>query len=189
VTDFAAAVLCGGASRRMGRDKATLVVDGAAMAVRVGDACRAAGAGAVVAIGGDVGALGRLGLAVVEDDEPGQGPLAATLTALRWSPTELLVVLSCDLLAPNPATILHLVERLAAAPTEVVGAVPVVAGHHQWTHAAWRRGALTALGSAQRAGARSLRRACAGLPLALVTDVSPGDVGDADRPGDLPGAG
>jgi molybdenum cofactor guanylyltransferase len=190
VTDaFGAAILCGGASRRMGRDKATLAVDGVAMAARVADACRRAGAGAVAAVGGDPAGLQRLGLEVVEDDEPGAGPLPATLTALRWSPTDVVVVLSCDLIAPNPVAIRHLVDRLGVAPLHVVGAVPVVEGQHQWTHAAWRRAALSPLEDARRSGIASLRRAGADLPLDLVTDLRAADVADADRPGDLPGGG
>ena len=187
--DFASAILCGGASRRMGRDKAMIEVDGVAMGVRVADACRHAGSRRVAAIGGDAEQLGRLGLTAVADDEPGDGPLPATITALRWARTDLVVVLSCDLLAPNPAAIRLLVERLAMAPPEVLGAVPVVAGHHQWTHAAWRRAALAPLEAARRSGVTSLRRAGAGLLLEPVTDLSERDVADADVPGDLPGAG
>ncbi|MGH9187147.1 MAG: NTP transferase domain-containing protein, partial [Acidimicrobiales bacterium] len=41
---WSGAVLCGGASRRMGRDKALLVVDGSALAVNVAEALRTAGA-------------------------------------------------------------------------------------------------------------------------------------------------
>ncbi|MGH9084822.1 MAG: NTP transferase domain-containing protein, partial [Acidimicrobiales bacterium] len=53
--------MCGGSSTRMGRDKATLEVGGVAMAVRVADALRAAGADEVRAIGGDAAGLARLG--------------------------------------------------------------------------------------------------------------------------------
>ena len=174
----------------MGRDKATLELDGQAMGVRVSDALRAAGAQDVVAIGGDAVALRALGLTAIADDEPGAGPFAATLTALRWASTEVLAVLSCDLLAPNPAAITLMVTRLEAAPSAVVAAVPVVHGHHQWTHVAWRRrAALTALEEARNRGEGSLRRACADLPLVLATDVMAGDVADADQPRDLPGAG
>ena len=50
---FAGAVLTGGLSARMGRDKALLRVDGVPMAVRVATALRAGGADPVAAIGGD----------------------------------------------------------------------------------------------------------------------------------------
>ncbi|HLM64354.1 MAG TPA: molybdenum cofactor guanylyltransferase [Acidimicrobiales bacterium] len=80
---FGAAVLCGGASRRMGQDKAFLVVEGEAMVVRVARALRGAGAGEVVAVGGDAAGLRGLGLAHLPDDHPGDGPLGGVLTALR----------------------------------------------------------------------------------------------------------
>ena len=173
----------------MGRDKATLEVGGRAMAVRVAEALLAAGAHEVMAIGGDAGTLRALGLAVVADDEPGEGPFPATLTALRHASTDVVVVLACDLVAPNPAAIGTLVGRLRAAAPDIVAAVPVIDGHHQWTHVAWRRAALAALEEARRAGAGSLRRACEGLALEPVTELMAADLADADQPRDLPGAG
>lgn len=169
----------------MGRDKATLEVEGLAMAVRVADALRAAGADEVRAIGGDGAALERLGLAVQPDDEPAAGPLGGTLTAVRTATRPLVAVLACDLLAPSPAAIEATVAALRARPG-AVGAVPVVDGHPQWTHAVWRaEAARDALGAAWREGARSLRRASAGLALVEVHDLDPAAVADADTPGDL----
>lgn len=172
----------------MGRDKATLLVDGEAMAVRVATALRQAGAVDVVAVGGDAAALDDLGLPVIADEEPGAGPFPATLTALRHASSDLVAVLSCDLLAPNPETIASLVERLRACGPDVAAAVPVVDGEHQWTHAVWRRTAQDPLALARRAGVRSLRRAAADLVIEPVLEVSAADVADADDPLDLPGA-
>ncbi|MGH9209722.1 MAG: molybdenum cofactor guanylyltransferase [Acidimicrobiales bacterium] len=47
------AILCGGRSRRMGRDKALLVVAGEPMVLRVARALHGAGASRIVAVGGD----------------------------------------------------------------------------------------------------------------------------------------
>ncbi|WP_434127450.1 molybdenum cofactor guanylyltransferase, partial [Enterococcus faecium] len=58
---FAGAVLTGGDSRRMGTDKALIEVDGGPLARRVANALRAAGADPVIAVGGDLEALGDLG--------------------------------------------------------------------------------------------------------------------------------
>lgn len=180
---FSGAVLCGGASRRMGVDKATLVVHGTPMACRVADRLWDAGAAEVYAVGGDALALGALGLRAVPDEHPGDGPFPATLTALRAADHDVVAVLSCDLLDPRSAA----VERLLAAlADDVAGVVPVVDGHHQWTHAVWHRRSLTPLAAAWAAGARSLRRAAAGLPLALVHDLEAGVTADADSPADLP---
>ena len=186
---FSGAVLCGGSSRRMGRDKATLLVDGAPMAGRVAAALREAGAAEVFAVGGDAHALASIGLSVVADDEPGEGPFPATLTALRHASSDVVVVLSCDLLAPSAATISTLVERVQAAGPEELGAVPVVDGHEQWTHMVWRRAALGALEAARHRGVGSLRRACSDLPLLRIPDLPAPDLADADEPGDLPGSG
>jgi rhodanese-related sulfurtransferase/molybdopterin-guanine dinucleotide biosynthesis protein A len=175
----------------MGVDKATLLVEGRAMAVRVAAALREAGAAEVYAVGGDPAALDALGLVVVADDQPGDGPFPATLTALRHAAHPLVAVLSCDLLLPDPSAVAAVVEAVRRASAGVLGAVPVAGGHHQWTHAAWRAAALPALEDRYRAGHRSLRHAAAGLPLVELTDVDPAHLADADTPADLarPAAG
>lgn len=183
---FTGVVLCGGASRRMGRDKALLEVAGVPMALRVADALRVAGATEVLAIGGDAQELAAFGLDVRPDDRPGDGPLPATITALQAAREPLVMVASCDLLYPDPVAFAATVRALADHP-DASGAIPVVDGHHQWTHAAWRREVVAALVAAYDSGSRSLRRAGAGLLLCEVTDVSPTAVADADTPGDLAG--
>jgi molybdopterin-guanine dinucleotide biosynthesis protein A len=173
----------------MGRDKATLLVDGQPMAVRVAAALRQAGADRVVAVGGDPDVLESLGLVVAPDDEPGGGPFPATLTALRQATADLVAVLSCDLVTPDPDVIHALVASLVDAPADVAAAVPVVADQPQWTHAAWRRGALTRLDAAHRDGVRSLRRAATVVPVLLVHELPAAAFADADEPRDLPGDG
>jgi molybdopterin-guanine dinucleotide biosynthesis protein A len=173
----------------MGRDKATLEVRGVAMAARVAAALREAGAAEVVAVGGDATALLEIGLRVVPDDEPGAGPFPATLTALRQARSELVAVLSCDLLAPDATAVRSLVARLGRASPAVDGVVPVVAGEPQWTHAVWRRTALESMERARHDGIRSLRRAAEDLSVLLVDDLPAGALADADEPRDLPGDG
>lgn len=180
---FSGVVLCGGASRRMGRDKALIEVDGCAMATRVADSLWEAGATEVLAIGGDAAALSALGLVVRADDEPGGGPLPATLTALRAASEPMVMVASCDLLHPDPTSIRSVVEALQARP-DAQGAVPLVAAHRQWTHAAWWRSSLPLLETAHRYGARSLHRAAADLALVEVR-LSSASVADANHPSDL----
>jgi len=182
---FAGAVLCGGASRRMGADKALLEVDGEPMALRVARSLRAAGAAEVFAVGGDASGLAALGLLVVADDSPGEGPLPATLTALEHASHDMVVVLSCDLVHPSPAAIAAVLDALHRAGPTVLAAVPVAGGHHQWTHAAWRRVARHPLGTAQAGGARSLRRAASELALCEVSGIDARLLADADTPADL----
>ena len=197
---FAGAVLCGGASRRMGADKALLELDGRALARRVADALQQAGADPVVAIGGDARRLREWGLHVVPDDHPGEGPLGGVLTALgalAEAEAEVVVVLACDLLHPSPDAIRAVVDPLVpptggdgpsdAGPVPDV-AVPVLDGRPQFHHAAWRTTAAPALRAQFDAGERSLRGAVAGLRVALVERVDPAALADADDPASVAAA-
>lgn len=193
---FAGAVLCGGASRRMGTDKALLELEGRALARRVADALEQAGAVPVVGVGGDLRRLRDRGLDVVPDDHPGAGPLGGVLTALRvLGEADVVVVLACDLLHPSPIAIRAVVDPLVAPPTALTApadadrdssppdvAVPVVDGHPQFHHAAWRTAAAPALRSQFDAGERAVRRAAAQLRVALVEHVDPAALADADDP-------
>ena len=170
----------------MGRDKALLPVAGVPLARRVADALVAAGADHVVAAGGDRDGLAAAGLTVRPDSEPGGGPLPAVLDALDAAPAEVVVVLGCDLVAPDPAAIRTVVAALGARPEAHV-AVPVVDGVRQWHHAAWRRSARGSLEEARGRGVGSLRRAVDGLLVLEVSGIATGAVADADAPADLEG--
>ena len=116
----AAAVLAGGASRRMGRDKATLPVDGVALAATVlAAAARVASPVVLVAPDGhparrlaaDPGPAGAGragGVALVAD--PGEGPLAALAAALAALGDEHVLVLAGD----HPGLSVELLAHLAA---------------------------------------------------------------------------
>ena len=108
MTTPAGAVVCGGASRRMGRDKALVAVDGVAMAERVARALEAAGCADVRFIGGDAPALAALGRPVLPDAYPGAGPLGAVITALRASGRPV-VVAACDLADLDADTVVAVV--------------------------------------------------------------------------------
>ena len=80
---FSGAVLCGGQSRRFGRDKATYVFNGTPLAKISLLALREAGASEIFSIGGDADALGDMGFSAVPDEHPGEGPLGGIICALR----------------------------------------------------------------------------------------------------------
>jgi molybdopterin-guanine dinucleotide biosynthesis protein A len=89
----AAAVLAGGASRRMGRDKATLPVGGVELAAHaLAVAARVASPVVLVAPAGHPAR--RLATGLVSD--PGQGPLAALAAALDALDAEHVLVLAGD---------------------------------------------------------------------------------------------
>ena len=179
-------VLCGGASRRMGQDKALVELDGTALARRVADALAAAGAGRVVAVGGDTDALSARGLRVVPDRWPGEGPLGGLLTALEDpdGTSGVAVVLSCDLTGPDPDAIARTVEEQARLACDAV--VPLVDGRHQWLHAAWDRRVVRILADVFAAGERSVAGAALSLRIETTDRVGALAVHDADRPEDLP---
>jgi molybdopterin-guanine dinucleotide biosynthesis protein A len=187
---FAGAVLCGGGSRRMGRDKALITVGGRALALRVADVLAAAGAREVVAVGGDGPALAALGLLTVPDAAPGAGPLTGILTSLgRPGPGDVVFVAACDLVAPAPAAVAATVAALVAAD-DADAAVPVADGRRQWLHAAWRRRTAGPLGAAFAAGERAVHAAVALAGLRVVElAVEGAALADADTPADLPGPG
>jgi molybdopterin-guanine dinucleotide biosynthesis protein A len=185
---FAGAVLCGGASRRMGTDKALVELDGRPLAARIADALRVAGATRVVAIGGDAPALQGLGLEVVTDLHPGEGPLGGIVTALSTfaGEVDLVAVLACDLVHPSPATIRAVVDHAASHDVDV--AAPFVDDWRHLHHAVWRTRALAPLRDAFASGERAPRRAVLGLRTGDVTGLDAFTVADADDPAELEAA-
>ncbi len=166
----------------MGTDKALLQVDGVPLARRVADALRAAGADPVIAVGGDVEALGAIGLTAVPDAHPGHGPLGGILSALAATDAEVVVVLACDL----PAADADSIRAVALALGEADVAAPWHDGRHELLHAAYRRRAEVVLQAAFDAGERAPHRAVADLAVVGVEDLPAAALADADTPDDLP---
>jgi molybdopterin-guanine dinucleotide biosynthesis protein A len=90
MTSLGAIILCGGGSRRMGRDKALLDWGGRRAVDRVADLARAVGAEALIMAGAD------LGLPWVPDDEIGAGPVGGVLAGAKALGTARLLVLAVD---------------------------------------------------------------------------------------------
>jgi molybdopterin-guanine dinucleotide biosynthesis protein A len=161
---LAGILLTGGASRRMGVTKASIVVDGTSLAVRTA-ALLAAVADPVIEIG-----PGYSGLEARMERTPGEGPLvavaagAAALAEAGWHGPAL--VLACDL----PLLTAAALDLIGRWPGEG-GAVPVVAGHRQPLCARWSAEDLSDARRLAGSGQRSLR----GLPR-----VVPGSVVDED---------
>jgi molybdopterin-guanine dinucleotide biosynthesis protein A len=186
VPPFAGAVLAGGASRRMGVDKATLSRHGRPLVVRVADALAAAGAVEITVVGGERETMTGLGLRHLPDRWPGAGPLGALVTAVGGAGPDPVVVLACDLLAPDPDAVRRVVDALDASP-DADAAIPDVGGRRQWLHGAWRRRGIDPLEAAFVAGERAIHRAVAssGLSVVPVVGIAETAVADADTPEDL----
>lgn len=179
------AVLCGGASRRMGTDKALLPVDGVAMAVRVATALRAAGCDPVVAIGGDVEALAALGLHVVPDEFPGEGPLGGVVTALdHFARAAAVAIVACDLPHLTAGSVAALVAALRGSPDHQVDVAMAAADRAQPACAVWSPRVGGMMRASFHAGERRLTAALDSIDTVVVT-VDPQDLANVNTPRDL----
>jgi len=111
----AAWVLAGGRSSRMGVDKARAESRGRALALRVSDHVQAAVDGKVSLVG-DPAIYGDLGLPVIADRLPGEGPLAGIEAALAASGFEFNLIVACDM----PEIRESLLEALFAAEGDCI---------------------------------------------------------------------
>ncbi len=183
---FDGAVLAGGASRRMGSDKAFIPINGVPMVQRVATALTAAGARRIVVIGGDQARLTELGLDSVPDPDPGLGPLAALATALALLPGPT-VVLPCDLTRPDATTIARLVATLVDTPEAQVALPWTAPGQPiDVLFSAWRSSALIPAQRLLAEGVRAPRVLITELAVAEVSGLDSATIADADRPEDLP---
>lgn len=178
---FVGAVLTGGYARRMGCDKALLQIEGVPMATHVARAMLDAGAREVVAVGGDAATLDVLGLRVIADENPHEGPLAGIIAALRDASDDIVVVTACDM----PWIRERHVRGLLGAIGRSDAAMSAADGQPQPLHAAWKRTALKKLDATFLSGERSALRAIRGLEVSVV-DFGAGSWSiDLDTPGDV----
>ncbi|MEV4902401.1 NTP transferase domain-containing protein [Citricoccus sp. NPDC055426] len=180
---LAAIILAGGASRRMGRDKASLLLedglgdgpgDGETLLERTLTAARSAGASHLVVAGEAPGpvmpptpstqttqtATAAADVTFVREDPPRSGPVPALDAALEQVTAELVLVLPCDLADPSAAAA-HLVQAAAGLGAGEDGLVAVDAGGHRqhltalFRASALRRGATTGSGAGSTAVSRA----------------------------------
>jgi len=182
------AILTGGQSRRMGRTKALIAVDGVPMAHRAEAALLDGGCHDVVLIGGDPDVLAPLGIPVIEDLFPGQGPIGGVITALthhaRCHPGDDVVIVACDVPYLDDASIAALVAAAAATPCDVVVAT---ADRLEPMCALWRAQTLPTIRSMFDGGQRALHRVVAALDH-IVVEVPSDVVRNMNSPDDLPPA-
>ena len=105
-------MLAGGASRRMGRDKALLTIEpgGVPVISRV-LAAVAQVADDVFIVAPDRAGYSDLGVPIVPDLRPGYGPLGGLETALRTARHDHCLVVSCDLPFIDPSLLAWLAAR------------------------------------------------------------------------------
>lgn len=108
IQPIAVAIMAGGKSRRMGRDKAELELDGQTLLDRMIDQANM--------VSGTVLVIGRTGLRDdvrwLEDDEPGLGPIGGLKTALDHLGRPVLLV-ACDMPLLDADAMRWLIEAFA----------------------------------------------------------------------------
>lgn len=188
---LAGVVLAGGAGRRLGADKALVVVRGRTLVERAVEALVAAGADPVVVVGGDPDRLmgltaGGRPLDGLADPPPaGRGPLVGLATGLAASPSwvDAVVALPVDLAHPDPDVVRALAAGLVDAGADV--AVAVSGGRRHPTTAAWSPRATRPVAAALAAGARSLHDGVHAAGRATEVELPDGAIADVDTPADL----
>ena len=173
--DATAVILAGGRSRRMGQDKAALVIQGEPLIDRVARLLGLAFTRIAV-----VGGAALPGNATrIDDLRQGQGPLAGLESAFTASATTWLFVVGCDMPFVSPGLAAHMVELAASHPEVDVVALPTARGLEP-LHAVYHRRLLPAITALLDGGDRSLR---ALLAQSLALEVAAADQGRFDPQG------
>lgn len=179
IADCSALILSGGESRRMGQDKAGLMLSDKPLIEHVATALQPLFAQTVVSVRHK-----RRDCAYrqVCDDPAHAGPLAGLAAGLSDAKTGWVFAVACDM----PFIGAALIERLAGLRDGCDAVVPVAAGHPQPLAAFYATRTLVQaqqiLGSA---GPHSLRALLARLNVRYVAHHEAGELFDLDTPDDL----
>lgn len=134
------AILAGGQSRRMGRDKGLVQLGARPMVEHVHRATQSVGH-EVFVVTNQPEAYAFLGLRTVSDQEPGRGSLEGLRTALRGARTEHILVVACDMPFVRPELVAHLARKAGSADA----VVPRFQGQLQPFLALYNRSCLPAI--------------------------------------------
>lgn len=156
-------VLAGGASRRMGRDKAALVLDGEPLLARVVNRLREA-IDQVMVIGPPDRARIVPDVSVFPDLEPGLGPLGGIYSALRHATTPRIFVAATDMPFLCPALVRHLIDLSRDHPI----VVPRTDRGTEPLHAVYSQECVPAILASLRAGDLAVASVFARVPARVV---------------------
>lgn len=149
--DLTGLVLAGGASRRMGRDKAFLELDGRLLIQIVVNRMKGVCA-EVLIVSGDAECYTGFGVPVVEDRFPGVGVLGGLHAGLGAAAFDLSLAVGCDMPFLNP----DLLRAFAAWAKGYDVTLLCRGGYTEPLHAAYRRTCLPAMEAVIRAGKRRI---------------------------------
>ncbi|MBI5889749.1 MAG: molybdenum cofactor guanylyltransferase [Nitrosomonadales bacterium] len=164
IEDCTALILAGGDSRRMGQDKAGLVLDGKTLLDRVTATMQQVFPKVIVSV-----RHLRAGVEVQQvcDGQEAGGPLAGLIAGMTQADTPWMFAVACDMPFVTQAVVLQL-----AALREVHQAVvPIVGGYPQPLAAFYAASALPAMRASLASGDRSLRGTLDKLDVRYVSDA------------------
>lgn len=163
IADCTALILAGGDSRRMGRDKATLVLDGATLLERVTATMQQIFPKVMVSV-----RQPRSGVDMPQvcDEQEAGGPLVGLIAGLAKADTPWVFVVACDM----PFVVREVVEHLATLRDEHQAVVPVIGGFAQPLAAFYSISALETMRASLAAGDKSLRGALKNLDVRYVKE-------------------
>jgi len=147
------ALLAGGESRRMGLDKAGMLVGGVPLWQRQIAILRETGVDEVLVSGPDRPEWRDAGLIVVEDEPPACGPLGGLVSVLRRTAHPLILVLAVDMPSMTSAFLRTLVDSGGAH----IGIVPKIGQRYEPLAAAYPAAALVLAQECLAQGALSLQ--------------------------------
>lgn len=174
-------LLAGGESRRMGRPKALLPVQGRTLIEWVAARLEPDFQELLVAARTEDQLPPALRGRFLADRRPGTGPLAGIEAGLRAASHGTVVVVACDM----PHVSSELARRLVAAAAGHDAAVPRVGGRPEPACAAYRQGALAAISAALDRGQRRAADVLAGIDVNWLEDVDAAAMASLNTPADF----
>ena len=138
-TPFSLAIIAGGQSRRMGRDKAFVQLGGKSLIQRLLERTANLGQAETLLITNTPAAYAHLQLPMHGDALPGKGSLGGIYTALLRAQCPAVLTLACDMPFVSEQLLRFMLMQLDAQ-TDVV--VPRVDGYPQSLHAIYRKTCL-----------------------------------------------
>ncbi len=164
IEDCTALILAGGDSRRMGQDKAALLLDGRTLLDRAIATMQQIFPKLIVSV-----RQPRAGLEVPQvcDEQPAGGPLAGLIAGVAQADTPWIFAVACDM----PFVTTAVITRLAALRNGHQAVVPVVDGHLQPLAAFYAASALDTMRASIATGDKSLRGALEKLDVRYVSEA------------------
>lgn len=164
IADCTALILAGGDSRRMGQDKAALVLDGKTLLAHVSDTMQQVFPKVIVSVRQ---LRGGVDVPQVCDEVEASGPLAGLVAGLAQADTPWVFAVACDM----PFVTAAVVQHLATLRSGHQAVVPVVDGYPQPLAAFYAASAREVMRASLAAGDRSLRGMLEKLDVCYVSEA------------------